>query len=438
MLALSILTPPFQVPDEQQHFFRAYQISVLGLVGTVENGKAGAVLPSSLIELSEQFLGSRELHADRRISPAPLSETVQALRTPLNAERTEFIEFFGAAFYSPLPYLAQAGAIAVGRTVGLGPLGLLYIARMANGFTAALIVSLALALIPTGAIALLVFALLPMTIYMFASVSPDAAVIANALLYTAVATRARARNAWRGREIAIACLTAADFLTVKPVYAPLLVLGLPFQLRYGSAVNAVRAYATILFVALGAVLAWFAYAKASIVVPMTGTAPARQILTILASPLSYGRVLLRSVVQFGPSWFKQLVGVLGWLTVTLPVSMYVVPPISLGLCAILPRREGWGPGLLELLWYLAVVLSSALLIMTALYAYWSNLGSSIVLGVQGRYFLPLAGVLAIIVESRIPILQTPSAGWVKYSVFVVSFVEAVSTCLLVISAYNVL
>ena len=49
-LAFSILTPPFQVPDEQQHFYRAYQLSTLDLTGTRMDKRLGAILPSALPE----------------------------------------------------------------------------------------------------------------------------------------------------------------------------------------------------------------------------------------------------------------------------------------------------------------------------------------------------------------------------------------------------
>jgi len=50
-LPLVVLTPPFQVPDESQHFLRAYQLSELRMRAIVQGGETKAMLPSSLIEL---------------------------------------------------------------------------------------------------------------------------------------------------------------------------------------------------------------------------------------------------------------------------------------------------------------------------------------------------------------------------------------------------
>src|SRR6185503_12020762 len=113
--------PPLQVPDEQQHFYRAYQLSELRIRGVVNGAAAGAVLPSSLAELADRFLGTRIIHTDRPVRPSPLWNTLSGLWTPLEPERREFVEFTGAAFYSPLAYLPQVAALVAGRAAGLGP-----------------------------------------------------------------------------------------------------------------------------------------------------------------------------------------------------------------------------------------------------------------------------------------------------------------------------
>src|SRR5271169_6733390 len=86
-LSMVVLTPPFQVPDEQEHFHRAYQLSELHLLRTEQDGRAGADLPSSLIELSEAFLGTRAIHAERHITVQPLSRSWIAMDRPLDSNR---------------------------------------------------------------------------------------------------------------------------------------------------------------------------------------------------------------------------------------------------------------------------------------------------------------------------------------------------------------
>jgi hypothetical protein len=128
VMPLVVLTPPFQVPDESQHFLRAYQLSELRMRAFVEDGETKAMLPSSLIELIEHFLGTRAVLAPRPITAQPLQQTWMALDRPLEPERRELVSLEYSA-YPPPPYLPQAIAIAAGRWLGAGPLALLYLGK---------------------------------------------------------------------------------------------------------------------------------------------------------------------------------------------------------------------------------------------------------------------------------------------------------------------
>ena len=172
-LALVFLTPPFQVPDEHQHFYRAYQISELHIVGAGGESAGGAVLPSSLPEFVEHFLGSRRMHPVREIRPAPLAKTWLEMERPLNPTRREFVGF-GTVNYSPFPYVPQATAMGVGRLLEAPPLALLYLGRIANALIAIVLIAWALRWMPFGKPVAAVAALLPMAQYEYASVSPDA------------------------------------------------------------------------------------------------------------------------------------------------------------------------------------------------------------------------------------------------------------------------
>ena len=57
-LVLVVLTPPFQVHDEFQHFFRSYQLSEGHVWATVNGNVAGGYLPSSLPAFVERTWGT--------------------------------------------------------------------------------------------------------------------------------------------------------------------------------------------------------------------------------------------------------------------------------------------------------------------------------------------------------------------------------------------
>lgn len=404
VLPLVLLTPPFQVPDEQQHFYRAYQLSELGLRGVVQGGAAGAVLPSSLPELADRFLGSRAIHTSRAVRPSPLQDTLGAFAMPLDPARREFVDFTGAAFYSPLPYLPQVAAIVMGRGLGLGPLGLLYAARLANGLTALLVVTVALRVLPVGNMMLLVLGLLPMVLFEFASASPDAAVISTALLFTAIAMRARFRGRWDWVEVLLACIAGAVFCSLRPVYAPLLVMGVPGVFRRGTAGHIIAVHAVLVAAVLGATVLWLAYSTSTstLVLPREGTSLSRQFAGIISHPGAFSGIVLHTIREFGGEWGRGMIGVLGWLTIPLPKSMHVLPIAAVLACVLLRHPAAPRIGLVEAIWQALLLGACALLVLVALYLYWTPVGSGVIDGVQGRYFLPLAGLAAVTLCAAVP------------------------------------
>ena len=115
--------PPFQAPDEEHHFFRAYQVSEGIMLG---NHFQAELLPKSLKlawqATSRFFAGD----LDRKITPANI---LSAFQIPLNPDDRSYIASY-SALYSPHFYFPQAFGVIVGRNLGLGPLALLYLARL--------------------------------------------------------------------------------------------------------------------------------------------------------------------------------------------------------------------------------------------------------------------------------------------------------------------
>ena len=443
VLPLVLLTPPFQVPDEQEHFYRAFQFSELSFRGEARGDAAGAVLPASLPELAERFLGTRVIYDGGPVRVSPLSDTLPALAIPLDPSRREFVDFSGAAFYAPLPYLPQIAAIVIGRASGLGPLGLLYAARLANGVAALLLVAAALWILPVGNMALLVMGLTPMVLFEFASASPDAAVIATAFLFTAIATRARFRGRWHGWEVLTACIAGAVYCSLKPVYAPLLLIGLPGALRFGLARHVIAVHAIIIVVVLGVTAAWLHYGLPSLLVTREGTSVSRQLTEILAHPVTFVITMLRTVEVYGRSWVLNAIGLLGWLTIPLPRLMYVLPMASVALSLLSRPPAAPRISVAEAMWHMALFGASAVLILTALYLHFTVVGAGVIEGVQGRYFCPLSALLAVTLgglAARLPPMPGRLAKLVRLAMPVMLAMvvaEMVLTSGLVARAYRV-
>ena len=432
------LTPPFQVPDEPQHLFRAYELSEGHLRGTVENGAAGDFLPASLLELERYFLHSVEIHVKvRPVSATPLAYTDAAYKIRLDPAHREFADFSGAAFYSPLPYLPQTMAIAVGRSFGFGPLALLYSARLANALVAIFLVALSLRLLPVGRLPLFVIALLPMVLFEFASASADAATIGTAFLFTALAVRAQLDGRWTWTELIVAALAAITFCSLKPVYLPLLLIGLPAALQRRSA-RLLAINACLAGFVFAVTAAWLRFASSSLVLPIPGTSIHLQLQGMMHHPTHALVVLGHSAYWNYVYYFQSLIGRLGWLTIQLPTILYCVPVVAI-LVAILFPPAGDRPkfGRLAVVWYVLLMGVSLALVFVALYLTYTKVGESSVVGVQGLYFLPLGALFAALCAAELPTLKAGKRfpSWV---VFALCGAEALAAVGVVVHRYSVL
>ena len=218
-LLFTFVTPPFQVPDEQTHLFRAYQIAEGNLIAQKFKDNAGGVLPRS-VGLADSTFYQIRFHSDRKLDPKTIFES---LHEPLDPEDRQFIGFNNTAVFSPLPYLSQALALSLAIPFELSPVVMMYLGRIANLALVVMLIFLAIQVAPVFKRVILLVALMPMSMFQVASLSADGVTIAISLLFTALVLRSTvtfdAAYKWT-------VLCAAALGLCKPTYAVLTLLAL--------------------------------------------------------------------------------------------------------------------------------------------------------------------------------------------------------------------
>jgi uncharacterized membrane protein len=129
-VAFLIITPPFQVPDENIHFYKSLSLTV-GQVYPEKNGEVyGVYVPKSAVKSFEVFR-SLLFNTENKIK---FSNITSLINTPLNNDDNIFknISLVGIVTYSPIPYLASVIFIFIGKLLNLSPIVLLYLGRLAN------------------------------------------------------------------------------------------------------------------------------------------------------------------------------------------------------------------------------------------------------------------------------------------------------------------
>lgn len=393
-IAMAALLPPFQMPDEHQHFFRAFQIAEARTIIS-SGGALGAELPDSLGEMVDRLLGARELHAKRWISiPAlPLRETLAELSRPLDPQRRNFVDFTGAAVYPPYVYAPQAGAVWIARACGAGPLAMFYAARLGNALVAAGLMAFAISLFPFRRPVLAAFGLMPMVLALFGSVSPDAILIAGATLLASVMLRWSVSKQYGVSQYLWIALLGGAICAFKPVYGPMLLLGFPTRLNIHGVGRAALAYAGLVLVAILSTAAWVGWLAPHTSMTAPNTDPSGQVAYLMAHPFRWFDVMINTAFIQGADLGMGFVAFFGWLTVKLPLFGYGLAFIDLVAVATLLRKDPAAPRM-EAAWALALFAGVYVLTATALYVGWTQVGFGYARGIQGRYLLPGLGLLA--------------------------------------------
>jgi uncharacterized membrane protein len=405
-LALAVLTPPLDAPDEVHHMMRAYLLSEGRLQVMGRAAGAAATVPEQLLAL-HHFHAPERSRAAPRHPPRTLLETY---REPFDPSRRLAVGR-RTIVYSPLTYLPQALGMALVRHAGGSAAAIVLGGRLANLLAWLALSALAVRICGARAWSFTVASLVPMVVFLAATLSADAMTTAVALLFAALVWRAIVQVRTSGQaRLALVGASAALGL-VKPGCQVL--LGMLFAIP-GRAFESRGARVTTLASCLAAGLAsawiWRLYvSSADPVVTATWADPAAQLRGIVASPFDFVGVLASTLRDLWWSYARGYVGVLGYLNVYLPAWLY---PSLLLLIVAVAALDGPDPpafGAARRLYFVSLAAAGVVFVLVANYLVWTKPFGERIEGAQGRHFAPFAPLvlLAIPALGRIP----RGAGW---------------------------
>lgn len=393
-----VYTPPFQVPDENRHFYRAYQLSEGTLVGTKQNNVGGGDLPNSVIYASESTSHLR-FHRERKYH---FRDTVILLGFPLDPQERTFIPF-ASVIYSPIPYVPGILAILPARLLGLPPILMMYFGRMFNFITWLTLTYLAIRITPIYKWLFLLLALMPMSVFQAASLSVDA--VTNGLAFLTIAFFLRCAfdesKTVRFRDMALLLLLTLLLSLCKVVYFLFVFLFLLIPYRK---VGSVRRYLLLLLTLASAnimaVGVWSFCSRAVSATVRPAAEVREQIERIQTQPGQYVSILLGTIRHRVGYLCDTFVGRLGWLDTPLPTCLIVCWWFLLAATVFLESTPTIPVTLLHKGILGGVLVLTLLLIFTLMFIYWEPQGETIIRGVQGRYLIPVSPLLFMLLYSK--------------------------------------
>ena len=400
-LGFLVAMPPFQAPDEYAHFYRAYHVSEGGVLGIAESNRVVALLPQSLEELPHRLdVGRLIFEPENNWDFRTLH---YAADLPLQPEDRIFTRLRGG-IYSPAPYLPQALAIALGRWCGGGPLLLFYLGRVGNLLAWLVLVGMAIHRMPTAKWLLFFLAIAPMNLMQAASLSADATTTASVylLLATTLALSQREAGGIHWKETFQLLILAAVLGLSKNVYCFL--AALPLLLRPGTC----RSRGHYLVTALGPFLcavglaAWWIQLSKELVTAETTPMGTAMFFTILADPAAFlskiGTTLNCSGgdQSFIYCYYQGIVGIAGWMNIFLPAYAYQLFAVIFVFLCLTDHAGKVRLGVVVKLLLAMLVVATGFLVFATAEALFCDNSGPVIVGLQGRYFIPLVPLVALL------------------------------------------
>lgn len=381
------LIPPFQVPDEPAHYFKA---TTLPLPDSV-NGQYGHLSTTGAVQLFrssqlDQIAGNPSVKYDRSLFfSAPLYPTDESWL------------YSSAVPNTPLPYIGSGLAYTLTDITGATLQQGFYAMRLGGLLFVAAILWFAYRNSPAVVLVLSPLLALPMVVNQVIGISADGYSMVVTVLFLATL-----HGVMQGQSQSVKALpwVVFAFLSVKLVYYPLLLL-LPYVLlKHGHAQRWTLRLMLLVSVICGLGLQYYYLTHKTDNPDSTIESlvqPKQQLIGILHAPYDYVATLSRTWELNKELYKASLFGNVGWLdTLASPrlVSAFVAfMVLYLGLTAWYYLSSGRAV-LRTSLAVIMVVLPSVLLVFTSMYLVWTPLGAGVIEGVQGRYFLPILFALA--------------------------------------------
>jgi uncharacterized membrane protein len=427
-LLLVFVTPPLQVPDEQSHFYRSYQLSELNVY------QYDRTVPKALSTLSDFSSGmnfkplvkttNKEIMAQSKIRIDPLDRL--QVRT------------LGMV----VPMIPQTLGIGIGKLFHSSPLWLLYWGRILNLLAAVVLIYFAIRISPVQKWIFFLLGLMPMTLFQLSSLSYDA--ISLSLTFFVIAFNLNlAFNKLKTIRTADLVILFISCFLLAMCKLPYFIAGFLFILVPVTKLGSWKKY-ILLFIGLTITMyigtqiysfsrPWFQPPQTAVVqakLVNQATIPARpadslaaikeervnsfnaeaQKQFILNNFNKYIDIVINTMKPAAWPWIQSFVGVLGWIDTFLPSELIMAYLFVILFIAIGMRNPGIRIGLLSRFVFLLLFSAGIMIILTGLYLYANDTASPIIQAVQGRYFIPFAPLLLLIFYNNrdlLPVIGKP-------------------------------
>lgn len=391
-LAFTFLVPPLQKPDEHGHFIRSILLS---------HGKVFLTNKDERLSIEKQYY---DLIHDPLLNAIPYYSQIKFntawyITSPFAAKSAYKLvnETTWGQFMLPASsYIPYAVGVSISRLFHLNAYLTFFIGRLTMFLLAFVWMIFLYKKIPHTFKPILLFVFsIPMLIHQITGYNYDAMqYMMGFSLFVLMLNLLQIRKlTWT--HLGLLSGVFILYLILKLSFEPMLLL--IFLIPFKKIDRKLFGYLKKIFFIIAIILACYFLIKSTFFISASrythhpkGINPTLQIQYILNHPIKYIQIFTQSSINLAKFHVQGLIGIFGWLDYSMEPWVYILfigTSVHLVFTTKLEKKDRMKP------WQILLILGSVFLtyafIMTLFYLNWKTVGSPVIDGTQGRYFMSL-------------------------------------------------
>jgi uncharacterized membrane protein len=422
------VTPPFQVPDEFNHFYKAYKISQGEFLPIKENNRLGGTIPWSVREYIRPF---NKVATNVKYTTSE-GEINGSFDLKFSERDSIFVDFPNTAIYSVVSYAPQAFAIFITKQFKDVSVGRIYYNGRYITFLCWLVgMFFVIRLIPFGKWLMTLVILLPMNLYVANSFSADTVTNILGLLFIAyvlkLSLQEKKISYW---NIAFLLLMVILLTFAKVVYVGLVILILVIPPKQFKNIYVYASSALLLFLTAFLVTNYWSATILEYYTPYLDYNPKFRDGICLSNCAHYYiqkqllidhkwyfiNLIYRTILDHPVTYLSSYIGSFGSMDLYLPRSVTNLTYAIIFVVGLVEKNErvtGW----LYKILFIGASLTAFALLSLSQHLTWDCIGEDAVDLIQGRYLIPLLPLLFLVFSNTFSKYQ-----WIAPAIILVTVV----------------
>ena len=396
------IVPPFQSPDEDSHFKKAYQVSKGKFYPEVKKNVIGNYFPTEMLN----YIKTKTKYIGNRDKKYKYSEMVLDQYTKLNYEERKFTSY-STVSVTPIAYLVPATGIIFSKICAkifdlesVNTAYMLYFARFFSIIFMSFIMYLSIKITPVFKRTFAIFGLIPMVIFLGSVISYDSLLISLTTLALSIILKITYDDKLKkvpNNYIITLILIGVVLLNVKGLYFLLYILLFLIPVKKVGNIKKMTRIALIIILSILAIT--LVIKIPFLLLPKIKTDvnyASKQLNFVIHNPIKYSGILIDNIINQRFFQLSSIVGVFGLIDTYNPFVIIcftyiwlIMVSISDGVCDKIKINGKFK--ILLIIYILFIIIS----VYSAMYINWTpainghKIGEADISGVQGRYFLPI-------------------------------------------------